>query len=107
MRVRLIELRILGLALAALWLAAFGLVLVGYRPGGPADLLVGVAAVGPALIALAGVWWPPAARGDRAFAGIAWLALASIEQIVSKEDFGLSLSITFLLMTVVGGAGNR
>jgi ABC-type branched-subunit amino acid transport system permease subunit len=26
---------------------------------------------------------------------------------VSKEDFGLSLSITFLLMTVVGGAGNR
>ena len=31
---------------------------------------------------------------------------ASIEQIVSKEDFGLSLSISFLLMTVVGGAGN-
>jgi hypothetical protein len=81
-RVRLIELRILGLALAALWLAAFGLVLVGYRPGGPADLLVGIAAVGPALIALAGVWSPPAARGDRAFAGIAWLALASILLLV-------------------------
>ena len=82
MRVRLIQLRILGLALAALWLAAFVLVLVGYRPGGPADLLVGVAAVGPLLIALAGVWWPPAARGDRAFAGIAWLALASILLLV-------------------------
>ena len=40
-------------------------------------------------------------------AGIAGGLFASIEQIVSKEDFGLSLSITFLLMTVVGGAGNR
>lgn len=40
-------------------------------------------------------------------AGVAGGLFASIEQIVSKEDFGLSLSITFLLMTVVGGAGNR
>ena len=82
MRVRVIQLRILGVALAALWLAAFGLVLVGYRPGGPADLVVGIAAVGPALIAIAAVRWPPAARGDRAFAGIAWLALASILLLV-------------------------
>lgn len=42
-----------------------------------------------------------------ALAGIAGALFASIEQIVSKEDFGLSLSITFLLMTVVGGTGNR
>ncbi len=42
-----------------------------------------------------------------AIAGIGGALFASIEQIVSKEDFGLSLSITFLLMTVVGGAGNR
>ena len=40
-------------------------------------------------------------------AGVAGGLFASVEQIVSKEDFGLSLSITFLLMTVVGGAGNR
>jgi branched-chain amino acid transport system permease protein len=40
-------------------------------------------------------------------AGVAGGLFASIEQIVSKEDFGLSLSLTFLLMTVVGGAGNR
>jgi branched-chain amino acid transport system permease protein len=40
-------------------------------------------------------------------AGIGGALFASIEQIVSKEDFGLSLSITFLLMTVVGGAGHR
>jgi branched-chain amino acid transport system permease protein len=42
-----------------------------------------------------------------AMAGIAGGLFASVEQVVSKEDFGLSLSITFLLMTVVGGAGNR
>jgi branched-chain amino acid transport system permease protein len=40
-------------------------------------------------------------------AGVAGALFASVEQIVSKEDFGLSLSITFLLMTVVGGSGNR
>lgn len=40
-------------------------------------------------------------------AGIAGALFASTEQIVSKEDFGLTLSITFLLMTVVGGVGNR
>lgn len=40
-------------------------------------------------------------------AGLAGALFASIEQIVSKEDFGLSLSITFLLMTVVGGTGRR
>ncbi|MGH9186404.1 MAG: branched-chain amino acid ABC transporter permease [Acidimicrobiales bacterium] len=40
-------------------------------------------------------------------AGVAGALFASTEQIVSKEDFGLSLSITFLLMTVVGGSGNR
>jgi len=40
-------------------------------------------------------------------AGIGGALFASIEQIVSKEDFGLTLSISFLLMTVVGGAGHR
>jgi branched-chain amino acid transport system permease protein len=42
-----------------------------------------------------------------AMCGVAGALFASIEQIVSKEDFGLSLSLTFLLMTVVGGAGHR
>lgn len=40
-------------------------------------------------------------------AGVGGALFASIEQIVSKEDFGLGLSISFLLMTVVGGAGHR
>ena len=46
-RVRTIELRILGVVLAALWIAAFVLVLLGYRPGGPIDLAVGLVALGP------------------------------------------------------------
>jgi hypothetical protein len=77
MRVRTIELRILALALAGLWLAAFGLIVVGYRPGGPLDLVVGAAAAGPALVAVAAVAWPPVARSDRAFTGIVWLGLGA------------------------------
>ncbi|HYO41814.1 MAG TPA: hypothetical protein VES19_01330 [Candidatus Limnocylindrales bacterium] len=82
MRVRTIQLRIMGLALAGLWLAAFGLVLLGYRPGGPIDILVGLAAVGPMLVAVTAVLWPPVARGGRAFAGISWLALLAMLLLV-------------------------
>ncbi len=78
MRVRTIELRILGVALATLWLAVFVLLLARYHPGGPIDGLVALAAVGPIVIALASVAWPPIARGDRTFAGMAWLALGAI-----------------------------
>ncbi|HEY4189980.1 MAG TPA: hypothetical protein VGM28_06145 [Candidatus Limnocylindrales bacterium] len=78
MRVRTIELRILAIVLVVLWFVAFGLVLIGYRPGGPVDLLVGLAAAGPILIAVAAVAWPPVARGDRAFAATAWLALVAM-----------------------------
>jgi hypothetical protein len=85
-RVRTIELRILGAVLAALWFAAFGLVLLSYRPGGPVDLAVGVAAIGPILIATAAVVWPPVAHGDRAFAAIAWLALGAILLLVPSLE---------------------
>jgi hypothetical protein len=77
-RVRAIELRILAMVLVVLWFVVFGLVLVGYRPGGPIDLAVGLAAIGPILIALVAVRWPPVARGDRAFAATAWLGLAAV-----------------------------
>src|SRR3954462_3161427 len=68
----------LGAALTACWLAAFVLVLAGYRPGGPLDLVVGVAAIGPMIVAMVAVRYPPIARGDRAFAGIVWLGLAAV-----------------------------
>ena len=96
MRVRTIELRILAAALAGLWLAAFGLILVGYRPGGPADILVGIAAAGPILIAVAALLWPPVARGDRAFAVIAWLALGAMLLLVPSLGG---------LLTQLGGRG--
>ena len=73
---RAIELRIL--VLVVLWFVVFGLVLIGYRPGGPIDLVVGLAAIGPILIALVAVRWPPVARGDRAFAATAWLGFAAV-----------------------------
>ncbi len=78
----MIELRILAALLAGLWIVAFGLVLGGYRPGGPVDILVGIAAAGPILVALAALRWPPVARGDRTFAAIAWLALAAMLLLV-------------------------
>jgi len=81
-RVRTIELRILGAALLGLWLLAFALILLGYRPGGPVDVLVGLAAGVPALIAVAALLWPPVARGGRAFVAIAWLGLAAMLLLV-------------------------
>jgi hypothetical protein len=81
-RVRTIELRILGVVLASLWFAAFGLVLIGYRPGGPVDILVGIAAAGPLAVALVAVAWPPVARGDRAFVVMAWLGLGAVLLLV-------------------------
>jgi hypothetical protein len=81
-RVRVIELRMLGAVLAALWVATFGLILLGYRPGGPVDLAVGLSAAGPIVIALVAVAWPPVARSGRALAFTAWLALGAILLLV-------------------------
>jgi hypothetical protein len=77
-RVRTIELRILAAVLAILWFVAFALVLIGYRPGGPVDILVGLAAAGPILVAVVAIAWPPVARGDRAFAATAWLVMGCV-----------------------------
>lgn len=81
-RVRVIELRILGAALVGLWLVTGGLILFGYRPGGPIDVAVGLAAAGPALVALVAVAWPPVAHGDRSFAAIAWFGLGAMLLLV-------------------------
>ena len=76
-RVRLLELRLVAVGLAALWATAAGLLLVGYRPGGPADLLVGIAALAPLGVAVVAVVFPPAARGGLAFRAIAALGIAT------------------------------
>lgn len=82
MRVRTFELRLIALVLALCWVVAASLVLIGYRPGGPIDVAVGVAALLPAIVALIGVRWPPVARGDRAFASMVWLAAGSLLVLV-------------------------
>ncbi len=68
--------------LTGLWFVAFGLVAAGYRPGGPIDFLVGIAAIGPVIVAALAVAWPPVARSGRAFVGIAWLGLGAILLLV-------------------------
>lgn len=78
MRVRELELRLLAVGLAGLWAIIAGLLLVGYRPGGPADLLVGLAALAPLAVAIAAVAWPPAARGAQAFRVIAAIGVATV-----------------------------
>ncbi len=77
MRVRRFELRLLAGILTIAWAAAAVLVLVGYRPGGPADLLVGLAAIPAVIVAGLALAWPPVARGDRAFAVVAWLGIGA------------------------------
>lgn len=82
MRVRTLELRLIAIALTACWTLTAVIVLLGYRPGGPVDVAVGIAAALPVGIALAGLAWPPATHGERAFAAIVWLGLGSLLVLV-------------------------
>ncbi len=79
---RTLELRLIAFALTACWTLTAGVVLLGYRPGGPVDLVVGIAAALPVAIALAGLAWPPATHGQRAFAAMVWLGLGSLLLLV-------------------------
>jgi hypothetical protein len=76
-RVRQFELRLLAVALTVLWAAGGGVVLIAYRPGGPLDLLVGLAASMPLLVSVAAIVWPPLVRSDRGSAGVFWLGLVA------------------------------
>ena len=78
MRVRRFELRLIGSALVACWAVAAGLILLAYRPGGPFDVIVGILAMVPIGIALAGVIWPPVTRGDRSFPAMVWLGIGAL-----------------------------
>jgi hypothetical protein len=77
-RVRTFELRLIAISLAAGWTVAAGFILLAYHPGGPIDLLVGLASGLPIVVALAGLVWPPVARGGPAFAGLVWLGLGGL-----------------------------
>jgi hypothetical protein len=77
-RVRTLQLRILAATIAVLWAASAAIILVGYRPGGPLDLVVGLAAAAPLLVAVAALAWPPVVRGSGAHAGVVWLGLGAV-----------------------------
>jgi len=78
MRVRIFGLRLLAAGLTALWTGTAAIVIVGYRPGGPIDGVVGIAAMLPIAVSLLGLLWPPTARGERASAAVAWLGLGAV-----------------------------
>jgi hypothetical protein len=75
-------LRLIAVALTACWALTATLLLVVYRPGGPVDIAVGLVAIGPIAIGLAGLKWPPASHGRRAFAAMTWLGLGSLLVLV-------------------------
>lgn len=81
-RVRTLELRLVAIGLTALWSLGAVYVLLGYRPGGPIDGLVGALAMVPAAIAFAGIVWPPVMADRRAFLGMIWLGLAAVLLLV-------------------------
>ena len=91
MRARRFELRVIAIALVVAWIVAGGLVLLAYRPGGPFDVFVGITMLAPIAIAVAGVIWPPVARGSRAF------------QLMISLGFGSLL----MLLPSIGGVLNQ
>lgn len=95
MRVRIFELRLIAVALVVCWSIAAGLVLLAYRPGGPFDLIVGLTAMTPIAIALAGAIWPPIARGDVAFPAIVWLGVLALLCLVPSITGVVSQLLAF------------
>ena len=77
MRVRQFELRLLAVALTVLWAVGGIIALAAYRPGGPVDVFVGLAASLPLPVAAAAIVWPPLVRSDRGSAGVFWLGLGA------------------------------
>jgi len=90
-RVRTFELRLLAAALTSLWALGALYVVVGYRPGGPVDVLVALISLIPVAIAAAAIVWPPIARGRYAFPAIVWLGLLA----------------TLILVPALGGVLNQ
>lgn len=78
MRTRSIELRITAAVLTGLWGLGALYILLGYRPGGPIDIVVGLVAIAPTFVGAAAVAWPPLVRGQRTFLGVMTLGIGAI-----------------------------
>jgi hypothetical protein len=77
-----LRMRSLAALLACLWTSLASAVIVAYRPGGPADPVLGASVLLPALVAGAAVVWPPAAEGYRSRLAILWVGICSALLIV-------------------------
>ncbi len=75
MRVRLFQLRLIAAFLLLLWAGAVAGIIALYHPGGPVDWLVGIAALGPVVVAALAVRYPPLAVGDRSSVVMGWLGV--------------------------------
>jgi len=95
MRVRTFELRLIAVALVVCWSVAAGLILLAYRPGGPFDVIVGLTAMTPIAIALAGAIWPPVARGNNAFPAMVWLGILALLCLVPSITGVLTQLMSF------------
>ncbi len=78
MRIRTIELRLTAVTLTALWSLGALYILLGYRPGGPIDIVVGLVAIAPTAVGAAAIAWPPLVRGERTFIGVMTLGIGAI-----------------------------
>lgn len=101
MRVRRFELRLIAIALVVGWSIAAGLVLLAYRPGGPYDLIVGLLAMTPIAIALAGVIWPPIARGRVAFPAMVWVGVIGLLCLVPSITGVVTQLLTYRSRTLL------
>ena len=75
---RVLAARLVALILLVLWTGLAVAILVAYRPGGPADALVGLAAFLPCPLAAAALVWPPVARDGRANLAMLWTGVVSV-----------------------------
>lgn len=78
MALRLLAARLVAALLLLLWTTLALAILIGYRPGGPADLLVGLAGFLPCPLALAALVWPPVDEEQWVDVAALWLGIASV-----------------------------
>jgi hypothetical protein len=103
-RTRTIELRITAALLTGLWSLGALYILLGYRPGGPIDVVVGLVAITPTAVAAAGIAWPPLVRGDRAFIGVMSLGIGATLLLVPSTGSVLNQVISGGAQTLLPSA---
>ena len=104
MRTRTIELRITAILLTALWGLGALYILLGYRPGGPIDIVVGLVAISPTAVGAAAIAWPPLVRGERSFIGVMALGIGAILLLIPSTGSVLNQVISGGAQTLLPSA---